>query len=43
MRKSKETKWTTTLRTAYPYDLDNKVSDDIKSTNNRIVGEVFLP
>ena len=33
----KETNWTTTLRTAYQYSLNVKISDDIKSTNNEIV------
>ena len=40
LKKSKETKWITTLRTAYPCNL-NETTDDVKSTNNEIVGLSF--
>lgn len=43
LRKAKETKWITTLRITYPYSIDKKLSDDIKPTNNDIVGEIFFP
>ena len=35
--KFKETKWITTLRTAYTYGLNYKISIDINSPNNEII------
>ena len=40
LRKPKETAWITTLGTAYPCNLNEK-TDDIKSTNNDIIGLNF--
>ena len=41
LRKSKETKGISTLRTIYPDDFNDKTSHDIKSTDNEIVGVSF--
>ena len=37
LRKCKGTKWIKTLRTTYPYGLNDKINDDIKSTSNEVV------
>ena len=37
----KETNWITTLRTSYSYVVNDKIIDDMKSTNNEIVGLNF--
>ena len=37
LRKSIETKWITSLTAAYPYSLNDKISDNIKLTNNEII------
>ena len=38
LRKSKEAKWITTWIIALPYGLNDKISDDIKPTNNEKAG-----
>ena len=42
IKKSKETKWITTLITAYLYGLNDEISDYIKSTKNEIVRLKYL-
>ena len=39
--KYKKTKWIATLTRACPYGLNDKISDDIKSTKNEIIGLNF--
>lgn len=39
--KSKETKWIMTIKTNCSYDLNDKISDDIKSTSNENSGSEF--
>ena len=36
IRRSEETKCISTLRKAYPYGPNDKISDDIRSTNNQV-------
>ena len=36
-----ESKWVTALRAAYSYGFNDKISSNIKSTNNEIIGENF--
>ena len=41
LRKCKESKWIIKLRTVYQYELHDRNSEDIESTNNEIVGINF--